>query len=338
MKIRIQKNKYMFLVLLLFLSANFFAAVHIEKLREYADLIVLHYPEETVQISALEQMKGDEDAQEELVCSQAVLWKSTGENTISAEQTGRGRKIPCYHMKGLPGAVFGADLIHGRYFSDDENNTCLLDQNTVRQLFGSEDTLEKEIRINGTGFRIVGILRGKRPICVTSFRSDSEYFDGVAVRKMKAGDSSAVVFSRLEAIFGSTTGQKIDGQLYYVTACLFYAAGLAFLLILAGIVRRKKRYGKWLFTAYLAASCAVLWLGVRFAAPGSDYLPTYWSDFGFFTRLFREKAEQIQALAVHQEFSSWQDILRNWQQAITAGIFMILLSIIEYLPRRENSY
>lgn len=327
----------MLLALLLFLSLNFYAAVHIARLKEYVDLVVLHYPAGTVQASAMEQLKENRYEQEKPVFSQAAIWKTLGEIAVSSEQTGRGQKVPCYQIKGQPGAVFGADLIYGRYFQEDEKNVCLMDQNTVRYLFGSDDALEKEVWINGTRFRIIGILCGNRPVCVTSFRSDSENFDGVAVRKIKAGDSSAVVISRLEAVFGGTAGQKIDGQIYYVTACLLYTASLAVLLILAGIVQGKARHKKWLFAASLAASFAVLWMGIRCAAPGSDYLPTYWSDFGFFARLFREKAEQIQELAAHQEFSPWQNILRNWQQAVTAGIFIVLLPAIGCLPHRDNA-
>ena len=59
--------------------------------------------------------------------------------------------------------------------------------------------------------------------------------------------------------------------------------------------------------AGMAAAAGILWLGIRYAAPGSDYLPTYWSDFEFFSRI-SGKARQIGELALHQEFSAWQNI------------------------------
>lgn len=342
----------MLLVCLLFLFANFYAAVCLLKLKEHADLIALCYPPGTIQASALESLTGNEEKGEAAVFSKAVLWKSLGENWISTEQTGRGRKVSCYQMKGQPEAVFGTDLIYGRYFTDEENLACLLDQDTARQLFGSDHVLGMEIQVNEKNCQITGVLRGKRPVCVISAGNmestgntpvqsrttdgrdgadsnmDSDCYDGAAIRKQKAEESSSIAISRLESVFGSSSGQKIDNQLYYVTACLFYFGALALIVILAGITMGKERQRKWIYIAGLSAAAGVLYLGIRCAAPGSDYLPTYWSDFGFFSRLFQEKAEQIRGLAVHQEFDSWQNLLHIWQQAIAVEMYIGISSVI----------
>lgn len=319
----------MLLVFLLFLFANFYAVVCLFKLKEYADSIALCYPPGTIQASVLESLTENEEAEETVVFSQAAIWKSLGENWISTEQTGRERKVSCYQMKGQPEAVFGTDLIYGRYFLDKENHACLLDQDTARQLFGSDNVLGMEIQVDEKCCRITGVLRGKQSVCVFSAGNmESDCYDGVAVRKINAGESSSIAISRIEAILGSTGGQKIDNQLYYVTACLFYFGVLALIVILTGIALGKERQRKWIYIAGLFAAAGVLWLGIRCAAPGSDYLPTYWSDFGFFSRLFQEKAEQIRGLAVHQEFYSWQNLLRTWQQVIAVEIYIGILSVI----------
>ena len=74
--------------------------------------------------------------------------------------------------------------------------------------------------------------------------------------------------------------------------------------------------------------------GVNAANPGSDYLPTYWSDFEFFSRLFKDKAEQIQSLAVHQEFFVWQKMFGLWRRVILAEVLagvLILLVCMDFL-------
>ena len=72
----------------------------------------------------------------------------------------------------------------------------------------------------------------------------------------------------------------------------------------------------------LAAALVIMIAGVNAANPGSDYLPTYWSDFEFFSRIFKEKVEQIQGLMVYQEFDRWQRMLHIWLQVIGGGIFL----------------
>ena len=75
----------------------------------------------------------------------------------------------------------------------------------------------------------------------------------------------------------------------------------------------------------------ILIAGVNAANPCSDYLPTYWSDFEFFNRLFEDKAEQIRSLAIHQEFFVWQKMLVLWRRIlwaeIVAGVLMLLLCL-----------
>ena len=98
--------------------------------------------------------------------SQAGIWKSLREITVSEEQTGRKQKVSCYQIRGQTAAVLGKELVCGRYFVENEDHVCLLDRDTVRKLFGSEDVLGMEVRINGAGWQIMGVLDGDRAICV----------------------------------------------------------------------------------------------------------------------------------------------------------------------------
>ena len=65
-------------------------------------------------------------------------------------------------------------------------------------------------------------------------------FDGAAVRKKEIGQSSNLTFSRIEALFGSSGGQRMDGQLYYVTACFIYFGILGVIFMIAGIAWKEE--------------------------------------------------------------------------------------------------
>ncbi len=333
MKVMFQKHRYMLLALLLFILANIFAASRLLFLRDHADLIALRYPEGTLTASAWEQFEqndADEEEKPNELFSQAGIWKSLKEITVSEEQTGREQKVSCYQIRGQAAAVLGKELVCGRYFVENEDHVCLLDRDTIRKLFGSEHVLGMEVRIHGAGWRIIGVLDGGRAICVipSGVSSREPVSEGAAVRKKEIGQSSNLTFSRIEAFFGSSGGQRMDGQLYYVTACFIYFGILGLIFMIVGIAWGRRTHQKWVTAAGMAAAAGILWLGIRYAAPGSDYLPTYWSDFEFFSRIFQEKARQIGELALHQEFSAWQNIYRAWQQVIGAGIFDCALCII----------
>lgn len=359
MNVIFQKHRYILLTLLLFFLVNVYAVSRLLTLRGYVDRIALCCPEGSLSASVWEQQEngsGDEKNEAKELFSQAALWRSLKEITVSSEQTGREQKVSCYQIKGQPEAVFWDGLLLGRYFTEKEENVCLLDRDTARKLFGSEQVLEMKVRINGTCCRIVGVLSENRPICVLpsgaaggegggssgggSGRGDAASaggnsgafsvggeggFDGAAVRKKETGQSSGLTISRMETVFGKAGGQRIDGHLYYMTACLIYSGTLSLLFALVGIGLGKRKHKKWIAAVCLAAAAGILWLGIRCAAPGSDYLPTFWSDFDFFSRIFQEKSKQIGELAAYQEFSAWQNIFHAWQQVIVAGIFGCVL-------------
>lgn len=224
-----------------------------------------------------------------------------------------------------------------------------------------------EVKVNGKNCQITGILKGSLSVCIVPAEENTG-FDGAAVRKQKAAQSSALAVSLTEAVLGSTDGQIVDGQLYFMTAVLFYTLALAFMLLAAGFTAARAvatrttaaritgtntaaacitgtnitaaritdtntaavriaaaGRGKFLSGCVLGvcitASIGVIISGIRTAAPGADYLPTYWSDLDFFSRIFREKAAEIQSLSAHQEFFAWQEMFHAWVQAAGAGIF-----------------
>ena len=339
MNVDFRKHRYMLFTRLLLILANLFAVPRLYTLKGYADMLILCCPGGTLSASVWEQLEdqdGNEKNEENELFSQAALWKSLKEITILSEQNGREQKVSCYQIKGQPGAVFGEGLLSGRYFTEKEDNVCLLDRDTARKLFGTEHVLGMEARINGTCCRIIGILSESRPVCVipagggASSAGADGGFDGAAVRKKESGQSSDLTISRMETLFGRAGGQRIDGHIYYMTACLIHFGVFSWIFVLAGIGLGKRTHKKRIAAVCLAAAAGILWLGIRLAAPGSDYLPSYWSDFDFFSRIFQEKIKQIRELAAYQEFSAWQELFRAWQQVIGADIFGGMVCIISF--------
>lgn len=169
-----------------FLFIHIWVLGKLETLGEYEDFLSLSYAESGITESAFTQWKKSDGSE---MFREAVIWKAQGKQEVLAENMGRSRQIPCYQMKGQPGALFGKDLAEGRYFTEGEQDVCLLDQETARQLYGSDHVQGLEIRLDGEAWKIVGILQETSPVCVTSAEQGIQY-DGIAVRKNEAGSSS----------------------------------------------------------------------------------------------------------------------------------------------------
>ena len=345
MKIRWKKIRIPVL-LLVFIMVNVWTINGFLQLKEQADMISLSYPAGAVTETAYDQWKKSEDSE---IFSEGAVWKACGDFKALSEDTGHDQKVSCYQIKGQPAAIFGKELAAGRYFTEGERNVCLLDQDTVRQLFGSDNVLGLEVRMDEKTWQIVGVLKGDASICVIP-SEEEQAFDGIVIRKKEPEQSTNQAVSMIEAFLGNTDGQQIDGQLYYVLACLLYFIILAVSLAIMGFaaakkIRRKTKkrvqpqkefriaeIGRQCVLPFcLAAAVMILIAGVNAANPGSDYLPTYWSDFEFFSRLFEDKADQIRSLAIHQEFFVWQKMLVLWRRIlwaeIVAGVLMLLLCL-----------
>ncbi len=320
----------------IFILLNIWILRNLYGLEEYENLISLSYPKGSVSAEAFSRWKESEGSSR---TAEAAAWKEGGEELISADSTGRERKAALYQLKGQPAAVFGGGLLRGRYFTEGEGDVCLLDKETVRYLFGSEDVTGLKVQRNGKALRIVGILEEDRPLCIVPAQENTS-FDAVTVRKKDSAASSNLVVSMLEAVFGGANAERIDGKLYTVTAWLFYSVVMSVTFALAGVLcfqASKKRCGgtagsRWLgyciLFFFLEAALLIFLWGVKSAAPGSDYLPSYWSDFDFFSELFKEKSVQVKGLMMHQEFSVWKQMLGMWISAAGGELVVIFCNLM----------
>jgi hypothetical protein len=302
--------------LLLFLLLNFLIISHLRQLFQYADIMGVVYGKKEIAEEVFDQIVKVNE--KDKIFSEAVLWKSEGKVPVSAENTEKEQIVSLYQMKGQQGAVFGRGLCAGRYFTKGESSVCLLDKETVRKIFGSDNVLGMKVKWGDGEYKIAGLLAGKQPLCIIPAK-EGAFFDGIAMKKTKKASSSKMAFGILETAVGGIGLQRIDGALYYMTACLIYFLMTAVFVFAFGIKAGRR---KVVVILCMVLAAEILIMGIGLAAPGSDYLPSYWSDFDFFVQLFKEKKVQVQELLHHQEFVSWQQMLGMWIR--TVGMEMIL--------------
>lgn len=274
------------------------AVAHMVWLRGYADYLSIAYPDASFTMESYDSFLESREAK---VFSSVAVWDSQGEQAVSAEASGQSVRADIYMMGGHLQAVFGDTLFRGRYFTAGEEGVCLIDLRTAEELFGSRNVVGCSLVLGGEDYRITGLVDSGRKICVIS-PEEGALFHGVTVRKQTSEQSSDNAKAVLSAYFGGLSTQVTDGQL----CCLIGLFRLALLLTTASVVpavllikvSRRRLAG----AAVLAAGVLALAVVVSGMPVGSDYLPTYRSDFDFFTHLWTEKSAQMEQLQSHQEF------------------------------------
>ena len=275
-------------------------------LHGFSDYLSVTFEEPSATYEGFRNFQESSDAEK---FTSAALWNKVGERELILESTERRSRASVYGMRGQLQAVFGNTLAAGRYFTDGEEAVCLIDGKTARELFGSRDVTGREVLLDGEKMQVVGILQGDRGVCVIPAGED-EAFCGVTMRKQKAEQSSNTAVSLIGSYMQGTAERIVDGQLYYILALLKTAgiltAATVILAVLLIMVKERRLAG----AAVLAAGVLILAVIAVQIPAGSDYLPTYWSDFDFFGELQEEKAGQIESLKAHQEFWHEEGFLR----------------------------
>lgn len=277
-------------------------------LRGFSDYLSVTFVEASVTGEGFRNFLESSDAEE---FSLAAVWKEEGEMVLETELSGKRIRTAVYGMRGQVQAVFGDTLLTGRYFTEGEEAVCLLDEKAARELFGSDDVTYRELVLAGETRTVVGILRGDRGICVIPAGED-EAFQGVTVRKKRAEQSSANALTAISSYAQGETERIVDGQLYYILALLRTAGILTVITVIPAVLLIKVKEKRLAGAAVLAAGLLILAVFAAEIPLGSDYLPTYWSDFDFFGDLWEEKAQQIEGLREYQEFWHEEGFLESF--------------------------
>lgn len=267
-------------------------------LRGFADYLSVSYADGSVSYEGFSALL---ESEERKTFSAAAVWKRLGEKTLSAENTYRTARIACWEMRGQISAVFGNTLLSGRYFTEDEEQVCLLDERAAEEMFGAREAEGALLYVGDTEYRVSGVLQGDRGMCVLP--ADKEVlFDGAAVRKKDIRSSSDTLTGTLDAYLGSAGERVVDGQLYYILAGLRLGMYLTAVSVVCGAVLftlKERRIAGGILMA--AGVCILIWTAAEMPF-SSDYLPTYWADLDFYGGLLEEKSAQIDSLRQYQEF------------------------------------
>lgn len=230
---------------------------------------------------------------------------------------------------GNMGMLAGDMLCEGGFVSPYDRKGCVISKELSYQLFGTTSGIGEELFLSEKeaenevekSYIVRGILDTRDILCIVQGDDKSMY----PYIRVKAKDIPlSVVKQELASVLPMKTSWYSEGDFYVGMGRIFLCLPLWGILFRLLFLMRRKMEQKKNLRAYsvfqmtvpfvwIVGIAGLLLLSLRFS---DDYIPTAWSDFEFFSTLFREKAEMVFLL-----------LKREWQLP-DIGIFFNLFGII----------
>lgn len=267
-----------------------------------------------------------------------ALWKQENEKTVENRELSRRSTVSVLSLWGNSQFLFRT----GAHLEKGDSHGCLLDVQTARELFGTEQITGQKVRYGERELTVRGILKGVDPVLVCS-AGEGQQLDRLTVEFPAGGRSSEVRDSFL--VRHNIAGQvlkleTLDDTASFLT-CLFPMIwGIGLLGKLARLGRYRKEgdgAGTWRIVCdslVAAALAALLWQAAEHFRLPQDMIPAKWSDFGFWKNWWDQERESLLLLLLTEKQCPQQLWMKDfWSCVKFLGLAVVLAGILRKVPK-----
>lgn len=292
--------------------------------------------EQTIDSAKAEQIMDTEVEEETPI--RFCFWGENGEETPFCPVNGAQARGKVTLLAGHPALMEAEGLSWQK--------GCLMDEDTARALFGTDQCGSQRIALSGTEYPVLGTVSGSLPRILRL----AEKEDGAVLNRcvLSLPPEEAKVQGEAFLLRHGLQGKILDGfPLWAVTwNLLLLFPGLLMLtawtrlrkgwqsLTLSGVRGGQQRalLGKTLLSFCLTAG--TLWLlGSRVVIP-SNMIPSRWSDFSFWGSWWRGQKENFSLIVSTAPGSEQLQMRGNMVKSMVASTGAFLLAL--WAVRREN--
>lgn len=277
-----------------------------------------------------------------------AIWGERGEVRVASRKMNRSTeavvitvcgnsRLVMESSRGIGEAVFEPDSRAHTLLSAQEREECLVSPALGAELFGHEDAVGQVLEAGDREYRAVGVLHCEEPAMLLSAAGNP----GAELERVSVETKGLSVSEAMQR-FESSTG--IQGNLLPVHLCRLSAemaarAVPAFLYILFGIqlVRAVKRCSRIPMPGSLAAfgtaivlTAAGIWIFDIHVDIPRDMLPTMWSDFDFWSELWRKKTRELFLLIKTEKSQMELWFLHNFIKTAGFSFLSLVLGVFTY--------
>lgn len=261
-----------------------------------------------------------------------ALFQETKNVGIQNKNLGREEKGKLIETAGNMNLITPGRLIAGSYAASGDERSCVISTAAAESLLGSREAVGEEIKAGEEVYRVCGVVAADSRFCMIQGK-EGKLYSGIRVEA--PGIPLSVVQGRMAFLLSAgqeESGWKAECDLYLGIGRIFlYLPAWVLLLQLLVCCGRLWPGNARIVTAVsgFAGVCALALLSIRFS---SDYIPSAWSDFSFFTQLFKEKTEDILTLIRKPLF--YADSMMLGALAETAGASLLITLILSSYVKR----
>lgn len=325
-----------FLCVLMLLVLYFFARgiQFAETLRAADDRLTL-VGRDGITSSQAEELLSQEKKQKEPLYP--VFWAEQKEQQIQYQELAKTENVNVIQAAGNTGLLFP----EGNTLAADDMSGCLLDEETAKNLFGYGTAIGQTLAYNGKEYEIRGILKKQRKVLL--IRS-SQHGDGMAVHlnrltvltgKRAPGELTEILNER----YGFSGIQEEWNLLYGIVRGILLMLPMAVMVTLLnwlyGNMRRTSEIRVrifWKVCFWIVMISTGICLTKQVNLP-PDMIPPAWSDFEFWSNLWKEKTKAA-AFLINMEKNVPETLyISSFFQSLSCGLLSLglyCLSIIVF--------
>ena len=251
-------------------------------------------------------------------------WLEKDTESVVNEDLNRSATVRALMISGDSSLVIDGPVL----FADDLDG-CLIDSETAYTLFGSDNVIGKEIVYGERKLTIRGLHKGNTLTIVVEAMPDSQdRIDGIAV---DLSDENPETLRLLSNKYG-ISDEGVDNRGYYNFArfSMMILPLIILIFILVKMIKeiRNNKRKPVLAVIYLLITALLAFIFVKITKLSItipvDMLPNKWSDFDFWTNLYKEKKELFREFLYMKKYSI--DIY--YIELMLKSVFFSVLTII----------
>lgn len=237
-----------------------------------------------------------------LIC--AAAWSRASETKTASAALGANAPLRMIRVYGDMRQIAPMKLLSGSFPVYDDLTGCVVDAKSAWKLFHSIDAIGAQLTVDGNDYVVRGIVEAYEPMLL--LRGSTEKYENLefTVRYLLGAKQHVETFlyrcnsAGGEVVIESGLLARLIRGAVWLLPCLLGAVG-AVALFKRGWMRRSiRRESLLLFLAGALLAAAVVVLLIKTAFWPQQFLPTKWSDFGFWSSLMGGWREQCKAISL----------------------------------------
>lgn len=306
-----KKNRhiYFFCLLLLatiWISANYLKAGSFYK--EYLTSVSIRLKGGGVKEEELKKALEQEETMGTQVPG-VTAWNLIKEEKVKNTYLNREEKVTAFLVSGDMKLASDASLICGNYVYKEDYDGCILDSDTAYSLFGTVQGVNNRVFYGNNSYNIRGIVKSRIPLIMIQGKDPSLEYSNLEFQYESTSLAERKTTDFLARYNLTDDYTCIDGYFYggFLHSVLGLPVWASYIIVSISLLRKiflwKGSVDKDKFLYYLCFGVIIVGYGVLLYQTGGNpmyipekIIPTRWSDFDYWTRLFRSTEQQIEQI------------------------------------------